>query len=318
MEFKLEKNFNEVTEFLHSSFSSPTHYPDWNLLAAKYFKSDFYYLNAYSGNELKGICPVFKSNVNRLNYLKTGIREFTIPYGGWILAEPFELSLSNLPVSMNEAFTGIALPSLPEFNVKYSDSINGTLETLVIDLSHSEDEIWNNVINSKRRNMIRKAEKSEVKITKSDSSDAFFDIYSSSHCNYGLPVHAKEFFCELFSTAVNIKFDIFYAEHEGIVSGALAMVSSKDYAIYWLGLTVKDSGNFGQGELLQWTAIKEAKLRGCKYYDLCYIEKDKLKHIADFKKAFGEKEISVPVLALKKNSFKILKKIVELPALRKP
>lgn len=316
-EFRLEKNFNEVTEFLKNTFSSPTHFPEWNLAAAKHFDSEFFYLNAYSENKLIGICPVFRSNNNRLNYLKTGIREFTIPFGGWILNKPTDLSISNLPLSMNEAFTGIALPSLPEFNVSYSDNVNGLLETLVIDLDKTEEDIWNNVVNSKRRNMIRKAEKSGIIISKSNDIEKFFEIYHSSHTEYGLPVHPKDFFKDLFASSVNISFDIFFAQYEEKIIGSLVMASSKDYAIYWLGLSAKNSGNFGQGELLQWTAIKAAKEKGCKYYDLCYIEKDKLKHIADFKKAFGEKEVNVPVLAVRKNTFKILKKIVELPALRK-
>ncbi len=318
MEFKLEKNYEEVVMFLNNSFSSPTHYPEWNLAAEKHFKDEFFYLNAYSENTLKGICPVFKSASNHLNYLKTGIREFTIPYGGWIFNEPTDLSLSSLSLSMNQAFTGITLPSLPEFNVKYSDNVNGFLETLTIDLSKSEEDIWNKVIHSKRRNMIRKAEKSDIKIEKSKDVDMFYSIYRASHTEYGLPVHPFEFFTDLFPSAKNISFDIFFAMQEESISGALIMASTKNYAIYWLGLSAKGSGNFGQGELLQWTAIKAAKEKGCKYYDLCYIEKDKLKHIADFKRSFGESEINVPVLAVRKNTFKILKRIVELPALRKP
>lgn len=316
-EFKLEINFKEVTEFLNNTFSSPSHYPEWNLIAAKYFKSEFCYLNAYEGKELKGICPVFRSQNNRLSYIKTGIREYTLPYGGWIFKEPTGLSLKNVPLSINEAFTGITLPSLTEFNVSYSDNVNGKLETLIINLSRTEDDIWNNVIHSKRRNMIRKAEKSEVRIYSNNNIDEFYEIYESSHLAYGLPVHSKEFYNEIFSIKENIKFDIFYASHENKLAGALVMVSSKDYAIYLYGLSSKDAGNFGQGELLQWTAIKAANEKGCKYYDLCYIEKDKLKHIADFKKAFGEKEIEVPVLAVRKKPFKIIKKIFELPALRK-
>jgi lipid II:glycine glycyltransferase (peptidoglycan interpeptide bridge formation enzyme) len=83
----------------------------------------------------------------------------------------------------------------------------------------------------------------------------------------------------------------------------------KDYSIYWLGFSSENVPNLGQGELLQWEAIKRMKNYGCKYYDLCYIEKDRLPHIYRFKKGFSKNEIEVGTSNKRPISYKIINRI---------
>ena len=89
----------------------------------------------------------------------------------------------------------------------------------------------------------------------------------------------------------------------------LCLVFDKDYAIYWLGNNANDTINDGQGELLQWEAMKLALAEGCSYYDLCYIEPERLPHIYKFKKGFAKDVRAVSVLSQRTMMSKFLMKI---------
>ena len=87
------------------------------------------------------------------------------------------------------------------------------------------------------------------------------------------------------------------------------IIYDKDYAIYWLGINCNNIPNNGQGEMLQWEAIKYAKSKGCKYYDLCFIEKEKLPHIYEFKKGFSKWEVEVPYIMQKPLAYRFINRI---------
>lgn len=75
------KNYLIVEEFLKNNFSSPTHWPNWNILVSKYFHTDFLYSLAFSGIELIGICPLHKITNGALSNFYSGQFHF-IPNGG--------------------------------------------------------------------------------------------------------------------------------------------------------------------------------------------------------------------------------------------
>ena len=106
----------------------------------------------------------------------------------------------------------------------------------------------------------------------------------------------------------NINILYLWAIFEEKTLAITVIIYDKDYAIYWLGINGKDMPNNGQGEMLQWEAIKYVKFKGCKYYDLCYIEKERLPHIYEFKKGFSDWEVEVPLLTQKPLTYKVISK----------
>jgi len=64
MKIVKETNWDVVIDFLRLNFSSPTHWPDWNLIVNKHFNTEFFYFCAYENKELVGICPVHKKKGN--------------------------------------------------------------------------------------------------------------------------------------------------------------------------------------------------------------------------------------------------------------
>jgi hypothetical protein len=49
---------------------------------------------------------------------------------------------------------------------------------------------------------------------------------------------------------------------------------------------------------------------GCSYYDLCFIEPERLPHIYRFKKGFGNLEVSVPVYHRKSLYYKTINRLL--------
>jgi lipid II:glycine glycyltransferase (peptidoglycan interpeptide bridge formation enzyme) len=159
--------------------------------------------------------------------------------------------------------------------------------------------------------MIRKAEREGISITHLGLSDLelFYKYYMIANTEKKLDVHPIAFFSELFTTASNISFNILAARRQDQIVGIIVTVNDKNYSIYWLGITINESGNYGQGELLQWTAIKELKDSGCKYYDLCHINESRLPQIFAFKSGFSRHEIDVFSCQQKSFFFRVLNKL---------
>jgi len=303
-------DFSTAEAFLNNNFSSPTHWPEWNIIISKYYNTKFYYFTAYEKNKLIGLCPVHEIRNGYLKTLHSGQLHF-IPYGGWIFSQKTTLNTSKLPTNINEMFLGFSLPILDEFNVIYSKNNTRNFETLIIDLQKDINEIWKNELNSKRRQNIRKAFKNNVQIEIDPKNELnnFYKMYENSCKNNKLNILPKSFFKDMFKISKNICFKIIWAKKENNYLANIVVVYDKNYSFYWLGNNRKYLPFLGQTEILQWEAINSMKANGCKYYDLCYIEKERLPNIYRFKKGFSKTEVPIFFHTKKGFSYRVFNKI---------
>ncbi len=177
MQIKRTVDFTEVETFLHNNLSSPTHWPDWNLIVSKHFSTTFFYFAAYEDNLLIGICPVHKAKYKSRNWIFSGQTKY-IPYGGWIFSKPIKLSSIKYNLSLNEGFCGYSLPNLPEFNASYSGvKIAQYHKTLVIDLQNDYEDIFKNSYVHRVRKNIRKAIKNNVSLKTSNNIDLLYPVF---------------------------------------------------------------------------------------------------------------------------------------------
>jgi hypothetical protein len=310
MKIKKETNFNKIEQFLQQNFSAPTHWPDWNIVVSKHFNTNFYYFAAYKKNALIGICPVHETQNGRLKKLYSGQFHY-IPNGGWIFSEKASIKKPQFPLTWNESLTYFSLPEISEFKVNHKNA-NNIKKTLILNLTKDLDTIWKEDIHSKRRNMIRKAKKNEIKIQELDLKediDSFYEVYQKACYKNNLNVLPRQFFLDLNDSAININFSILSAYKENNQLSNVAIAYDKSYSFYWLGNNNTHIPNLGQNELLQWEAIKKIKTTGCKYYDLCFIEKERLPHIYKFKKGFAKQEQNISLIVEKSSPYKLINKI---------
>lgn len=312
LNIKKVSNHSIINSFLKENFSSPTHWPDWNILIMKYFKTTFYYIGAYKKKELIGICPVHEVAHKKFLKQKLSGQIYMIPNGGWIFSTPTNINKNFFPTGWFKSFQTFSLPSLPEFNGHFNFNTEEK-QTLIIDLAQNLDNIWETSINSKRRNMIRKAQKEGIKIeslSMKEGIEAFYPLYYESAIRYTKEPLKQSFFRELILGSPNISLDIWAAYQDNIQLANIGIISDKNYSIYWLGNNSHEVKNFGQGDLLQWHAIKEMQAKKCRYYDLCYIEPERLPRIYKFKKGFSHKVHQVKLYHKKPFTFKLANKIV--------
>lgn len=293
MKISVLRDFSRVTDFLNGNFSAPTHWPAWNILVSKYFKTNFYYYGAYEKDELIGICPIHEVKNGIISCLYSGQFHF-IPNGGWIFSKKRHISDKDIRLGVLTAFQSFTLPIIEEFNVTYNIKRKGIEKTLITDLHKSLDSIWKDDLDPKRRNMIRKAEKNGLVVQiRNDQIPDFYYFYREANLRNRLPSLPEDFFIELLNNIYASHFDILWAKKDDEPFAIALIAYDKNYAFYWLGITIGHKPNLGQGELLQWEAIKETKKHGCKYYDLCYIDEERLPHIYEFKKGFSRNKVDI-------------------------
>lgn len=161
--------------------------------------------------------------------------------------------------------------------------------TLVIDLTKSEDEILAQMKQKGRYN-IRLSEKKGVQIHESKDASEFYKILKQTTERDKFSGHNAEFYQKLIDMVDGAK--LYYAQYEGQIIAGVIATFYKDTAVYYYGASSNEHRNVMAPYLLQWHAIREAKSRGCKFYDFLGIApEDSTNHpwkgVTAFKKKFG-------------------------------
>lgn len=178
--------------------------------------------------------------------------------------------------------------------------------TLVLDLSLSEEEILKQM-KPKGRYNIKIAERHGVVIEQysrslrsprlsrndSDEFDAFYKILAKTAKRGGFHCHPKAYYENLlqFFGEKNMA-ELFVAKYHGSIIAGIIVIFYNDTAIYYYGASSYARRDLMAPYLLQWEAIKQAKKRNLRYYDLFGIaplgaRNHSWQGVTEFKKKFG-------------------------------
>jgi hypothetical protein len=298
------KKKKQIDEFVEDNNGLIFHETKFNEIASQTFNTKLAYFLAYEEMRLVGICPIhsIKKGILTITYSNNG--SFEIPYGGWVFdakCTSFQSLWNGTSMNPFESFiySSSFLDDIPEKIKKVSKK----LQTGLVDLGISEEELFNKVVHSKRRNKIRKAEKSGVVIKKhgQEGLPIYYNLMRDMRKKAGLKEKPFAYYEKILKAYVPEKAMVSIAYLEDKPLAGVMILGNKNVMHYWQGASTSDFPNLGQGEMLQWDAIKWAKNAGAKYYDLCVIEPERLPHIAHFKMGFS-KEL-VPFYCISKKSF---------------
>ncbi|MFX1495487.1 MAG: lipid II:glycine glycyltransferase FemX [Promethearchaeota archaeon] len=144
-------------------------------------------------------------------------------------------------------------------------------------------------IKSKRRNMIRKAEKSHVEIAWGGCEllDDYYPMVMALSKKSGIRLQPEDFYkkvLERFGPSDEARIYLTRDKGEYLSGGIFLRFGEKGY--YWHGASYPGMKNLGQNELIQWHVIQWLKTSGCSAYDMIGIEQERLPHIALFKLGF--------------------------------
>lgn len=142
-------------------------------------------------------------------------------------------------------------------------------ETFVVDIAKSEEELLA-AMKSKTRYNIRLAEKKGVRVfqtTDEKYQKAFVDLARGTADRKGIAAHPREYYEAMLGTLLGDTATLFVAEHEGDILGINFMTYHDGVATYLHGGSSDTKREYMAPFLLQWEAMKDAKRRGCNFYD---------------------------------------------------
>jgi lipid II:glycine glycyltransferase (peptidoglycan interpeptide bridge formation enzyme) len=172
--------------------------------------------------------------------------------------------------------------------------------TRVLNLTKTEEEILAEM-KPKTRYNIRLAEKKGVTVKESANVEVFYEMLTAtSGKNTGYFPHEKSYYVALMKQLEpkNLA-KIYIAESAGEPLAAIMVTYYGKTATYLHGGQNDKARNLMAPYLCQWVAIKEAKARGCEYYDFWGVAesddpKDPWAGISRFKEGFGGEKIVTP------------------------
>jgi len=145
--------------------------------------------------------------------------------------------------------------------------------TFVIDLARNAEDAWT-ALESRARNMIRKAEKNDVRILRLEGTEGdieqFYGMLKATFAKSGSrPPHSKRFYATLVRKLLEGDHMLFLAAELRGERIAFGMFPFNAHEMQYLSGTSSPTGNaVAANSLIQWEAIRFAVGRGLRRYDL--------------------------------------------------
>ena len=163
---------------------------------------------------------------------------------------------------------------LPHLGFRPSRNSIAPTATVLVDLAMDLDKILAQM-RSKTRYNIRVGERKGISVREGTESDlhAFHHLMVTTGQKNKFSPEPEEYFrtlWRLFHPHGYVK--LFLAEYKGEAVSALLAIPFGNTVIYKRGAWAGHHGNLHPNEVMQWTAIKWAKSKGYRYYDLVGID----------------------------------------------
>jgi lipid II:glycine glycyltransferase (peptidoglycan interpeptide bridge formation enzyme) len=195
------------------------------------------------------------------------------------------------------------------FNTFPDKSIYAPFGSYIVDLTLSEEELWNN-IHPKHKNVIRNAIKNNITIVKDKQNlDLAYELLTKTLDRSNMSFSNKDYF-ENILTNLNENIEIFFAYKNEEVQGCAIFPFSK-YSSYYLWGGSSKNQLLGSLNLLQWEAMRYFKSLGVNYYNFVGArlkpdEGSKLEGIQRFKSRFGSNMKTGYLWKMPLNKFKFI------------
>lgn len=169
--------------------------------------------------------------------------------------------------------------------------------SLIVDLAQSEEEIMSQM-KPKGRYNIKVAEKHDIRVEASSDVAEFYHLLKKTGNRDGFGIHEEKYYQNMLGS-LGQHAQLLLAHYDDRVVAGGIFVYLDEWGIYYYGASDHHYRKYMAPYLIQWTAIKEAKKRGCKYYDFLGIApQGAVNHpwsgVTEFKRKFGGDELDYP------------------------
>lgn len=225
---------------------------------------------------------------------------------------PFPFSQFQSFITDNHIFRFKIAPFIPSSSKKYTKikrqfiSHNFKVDnfpfnpttTICVDLTQSEDILFKNFTQAKRR-AVRRAIKNDVVIKESSDIKTFISIRKKQYFPFGfLVAHEMEKLWQNFFPENAVLLLAFSKEKKAI--GGILLLFYDGIAYYWFASATFSGKKLFAPTLLVWEALKCAKKRGCSQFDFEGICDDRFPKASEswrgftkFKEDFGGKKVAL-------------------------
>ncbi len=161
-----------------------------------------------------------------------------------------------------------------KWNLRKAESNILPADTVFINLTRPEDELLASM-RAKTRYNVRLAQRRGVEVVSADKSrlDSWYDLYRETCRRNGINLHGRFFFRAVADAAMVFgdgaaDVELLIARAEGEDLAAMFLVSAGKRATYLYGASATEKRNLMPTYALQWEAIRRAKHKGCREYDM--------------------------------------------------
>lgn len=276
-----------------SEHATVFHALEWLAAVRKSFRTRETLLVQKRGGKPISVFPYFHSRKFSLDLYGSPLPETGAMYGGpvSVTGRPGSAMLEEFEKGRGARSTYFMklVPGYPVQALRRSGYRIEQVPNIVLDLGRPVEGLWAG-LNKKRRNVVRKAEKSGVAVVEGGLADVkeYHRMHAGTCKRYSLNPLSRAFLETVFeelSPKGRIKF--LFAEHESArIAGAMFLLH-QDRILYWMGDSLPEHLHLSPNDLMQWHIIKWGAENGYKWYDLGGAD---IPRIARFKSGWGGQE----------------------------
>ena len=201
----------------------------------------------------------------------------------WGTVTPNIVSSETEKNSEHDGAIRAVFPPIPGKPVRPAPANIQPPDTVQLDLTMNSDALLAGM-KPKWRYNIRLGEKKGVTVRflegtegAGEGVDRFYELYLETAKRDGIAIHSKEYYADLvrrgsgqqlrthFDKPVSVR--VYLAEHEGDTLASIITLFCGEEAVYLYGASSNKKRNLMPAYSLQWHAINDATLAGCKRYD---------------------------------------------------
>lgn len=168
-------------------------------------------------------------------------------------------------------------------------------QTTILDLQPPLKKILSQM-HSKTRYNIRLSKRKGVEVfssRKKEDIEKFFSLVKETSSRENFKIYQKSYYYNLVNSMPNLV-KIYFARYKEKILAAHCLIFFNKTATYLHGGSSREEKSVMAPYLVHWEAIKEAKEKGCCFYDFWGIDKNKWPGLTRFKINFGGKKVFYP------------------------
>ncbi len=230
------------------------HLSAWNDIFKNNFKIKNQSLIAIENSEITGILPLFEmKNIMQQKFLISS--PFT-NYSGLITNSR---DTESLLLAKADEITKKTNSQYCEFRQIKELNLNSpkrdNFVTMKVDISKNLDEIWQNTLQGKVRNQIRKAQKSGLSINKTNNVSSFYKIFKKTMHRLGTPAYSKKFIQSQLDVFISNSY-LLEVTKNNVNIAAMLVCHYKDTVYTPLACSLVEYNKYCPTNLMYWEVIK--------------------------------------------------------------